>query len=130
MKLPPHITLEDKKEIAKLFHTTRQKYGINDALLLEKMALVAAYGTMISGKITFQEFIRELYYHIALGGNPMTHFWGFHSQRRVENDKLFNIPYKLIKYGNKNELESTIYDTVKNCHWIKTSFQEYVKKFL
>lgn len=110
MKISPYITIENKKEIAKLFHKVRQKYGIKQAYLLKKIALVATYGTMMNGKISFEQFISILKIHLEINKRPMNTFCGFNVPYKIndERETLFSIPHKTIYYGTIKEVEDAI----------------------
>lgn len=132
MKLPPYIQETQKKDAAALFHMVRQTQGIEQALLMRKLMLVAAYGEMILGKIKFYEFIQKLKKHIAQGEKINT-FWGLSSYSRVDTEEIFRIPYKIIVYESQNALEEEIqfvYKTRLRTWDIRPQYvEDYLKMF-
>lgn len=129
MKLPPHITINDKKEILELFYLVKNKEGLNKALLLKKMATVAAFGTMIRGKIDFETFIDFLKRYLV-NNNPMDNFWNVQS-RSTTKDKMFLIPYNTVYNGTQNQIEIAIvklFTTGISRFEIKKEFQDYFCK--
>ena len=129
MKLPPYIQETQKKDAAALFHMVRQTQGIEQALLMRKLMLVAAYGEMIWGKITFYEFIQKLKKHIAKGEKINT-FWGLSSYSRVNTEEIFRIPCRIIVYENQNALEEEIQFVYKTKLRIREIRQQYVEDYL
>ena len=92
MKLPLYITKDDKIKINQLLKDCKGE----DKTLLKKIILVAAYGTMIRGKIDFQDVITQLIRYIRYDNLPLIDWWRFGSKAYHTNEKFFGIPYKLI----------------------------------
>lgn len=130
MKLPTYVTKEQKIKILQLFQLVKTTEGIKQALLLKRMILVAAYGTMISGKITFDDFIRELRNHLITKEKTLDTFWNIRDKALRQDAKMFLIPYEIVYRDNNNTLEKTIanlYATRLNINNIK---DVYIKPFL
>jgi len=130
MILPPHITRNNKKEILKLFNLVKDKEGIDKALLLKKMATVAAFGTMIMGKINFGTFIEFLKIHLVKNNKPIDTFWNIKILSTTRNTMFF-IPYDIVYNGTQNQVEITIGETFTKKIYqfqIKKEFQDYFCK--
>lgn len=128
MKLPTYITREQKKEINKLIYHVRHHEGIKQALLLKKMATVAAYGTMINGKIHFDTFIESLKNNLITRENSMDAFWHIKERSKTTENKMFLIPFQTVYKGTQHDVEmqiQTLYATI-NIQKIK---YEYRKEF-
>lgn len=129
MKLPTYITIEQKKEINKLIYHVIHHEGIKQALLLKKIATVAAYGTMIYGKIDFNTFINYLKLHLLAQEKPINTFWDIEERSETTN-KMFLIPYQTIYKGTQRDVEmqiQTLYTTI-NLQKIKYPYLKELKQ--
>ena len=135
MKLPPYITSAQKKFAARYIKNVRQTQGYKNALLLEKMLMVAAYGVALNGKINFQQFLNHVYQHICppdkwviTAKDPnINYFWDVEQKARQAKEKFFSIiPYKTIYFGTKTQVEyeiaqffSTLLNEENGTHYLK-----------
>lgn len=130
MKLPSYITIKQKKEINKLIYHIRHHEGIKQALLLKKMAIVAAYGTMINGKIDFDTFIENLKYNLITKEESINSFWNIKERSKTTEEKMFLIPFQTIFKGTQHDVEiqmQTLYTTI-NLGKIKYNRQKELKQ--
>ena len=141
MKLPPYITkqyLDEVKYVLNLVKTKERKY----VPLAKKMILIAAYGTMIIGKISFGEFINNLRNHLQQN-NSIADFWQFTYKAKYQSEKrFFGIPYKTVYEERIQTIEKAIIDifygtTYENSYSdkkiitrdnIKPGYKQYVKQ--
>ena len=107
MKLPIYVTIEDKQKIAKLIHKVRKEQGYKNVSLLQKIILVAAYVSMVQGKITFANFLQDIERHVFYS-ESIKNFWKFEYKAKYTQEKFFGVPYKIVYEENINTVEQYI----------------------
>lgn len=128
MRLPSYITEKTKKKIANLLRQCKP----NEKELLKKIILVASYGTMVQGKIEFEDVISQLNAKI-LTSITIENWWDFKNRANTPTEKFFGIPYELIYKENINKVEIEIvklmYGEIEKTKFSKSLIitREYIK---
>lgn len=107
MKIPPYIKKEDIEATAKLGRDIREEQGISAYLFFKRLATVAMYGEMESGKITYTQFLKDAIYYNSLDHNIFC-MWNYNVVKKGTRETTYFINRGIIKFGTQAEVEREI----------------------
>ena len=140
MKYPSYIKEQDLKNTQFFYRKIREKQGIRQALIFKKLSLVAAYGQMYKGKITYSDFLREVnsFFKKQTWGTedgyeePFSEFWHIEDNQYKQDTASFYIKDRLIINATLKQIEEEIIYMLKiKYHFsVKPIYTDICKKIL
>lgn len=115
MKYPSYLREYEIKQTIHLFKKIRQRDGMEAATLFKRISLVAAYGELYIGKITYGSFLDVVSTFLEYSYSSFIEFWHLkYEAEQSETYRVYNTNEKIIVNGTMTELETEIITQLRN----------------